>query len=100
MDKVTSLAEVWIEIKDISRPAAALSVTSLAEVSIEIQKDGCQVAEIKVTSLAEVWIEIYQLRFLWWSHQSLPLRKCGLKFQQVHITSPAFYRHFPCGSVD
>ena len=76
----------------------------------------------EVTSLAEVWIEI---RLVCWRGsvaESLPLRKCGLKFSrkcmrigQKSVTSLAEVwieivdditggdsglSHFPCGSVD
>ena len=77
---------------------------------------------MKVTSLAEVWIEIFVVRMHRYIMQSLPLRKCGLKF--IFIAIPHFRdtvtslaevwieiplpadgiphqtRQFPCGSVD
>ena len=77
---------------------------------------------IAVTSLAEVWIEIQPLRNSNHVIESLPLRKCGLKFPslmdslgEIGVTSlaevwieiweelPLFlsgHSHFPCGSVD
>ena len=57
------------------------SVTSLAEVWIEISQSFRHIHPVHVTSLAEVWIEIWihPLPELHWP--SLPLRKCGLKFQ-------------------
>ena len=49
-----------------------------------------------VTSLAEVWIEIFVVRMHRYIMQSLPLRKCGLKyhclltgFHTRHVTSLA-----------
>ena len=55
---VTSLAEVWIEIRCLITGSRTRRVTSLAEVWIEIYEleDTDQVAG--VTSLAEVWIEM------------------------------------------
>ena len=51
---------------------------------------------MKVTSLAEVWIEIFVVRMHRYIMQSLPLRKCGLKyhclltgFHTRHVTSLA-----------
>ena len=55
---VTSLAEVWIEIKSSLARLLGISVTSLAEVWIEIQDKSYQAFLCHVTSLAEVWIEI------------------------------------------
>ena len=43
---------------------------------------------MKVTSLAEVWIEIFVVRMHRYIMQSLPLRKCGLKF--IFIAIPHF----------
>ena len=58
-DRVTSLAEVWIEILFCQVVVVLLtSVTSLAEVWIEIQDKSYQAFLCHVTSLAEVWIEI------------------------------------------
>ena len=56
--KVTSYAEVWIEIVGCSGSVCSGTVTSYAEVWIEIYAaqtgDYCYI----VTSYAEVWIEI------------------------------------------
>ena len=141
---VTSLAEVWIEIVSMNNASGKLAVTSLAEVWIEIANCAATSSAVIVTSLAEVWIEIMRTEVLWltrrvtslaevwiemipWSQtlyciQSLPLRKCGLKYCCIHIqlailtvTSLAEVwieiriqhlllirceSHFPCGSVD
>ena len=78
MTAVTSLAEVWIEIRVNLRNHSPLLVTSLAEVWIEIDVNIGGTSWKPVTSLAEVWIEIRNL-------------KCFLLRQ---------FRHFPCGSVD
>ena len=118
---VTSLAEVWIEIHLLLHLKSKSSVTSLAEVwieipnSVHIQHTGC------VTSLAEVWIEILANSISGSPISSLPLRKCGLKYQHFCIviflilslplrkcglkylyTDEAgdISGHFPCGSVD
>ena len=57
--KVTSLAEVWIEIADDASSARSpYMVTSLAEVWIEIPYLSALWIRHKVTSLAEVWIEM------------------------------------------
>ena len=53
-----------------------------------------------VTSLAEVWIEILPLHQEQDRGQSLPLRKCGLKWFLMSCFSGISSRHFPCGSVD
>ena len=54
---------------------------------------------IAVTSLAEVWIEIEKWEHLKSMQESLPSRKCGLKFPQP-IQNTSHIRHFPRGSVD
>ena len=77
--RVTSLAEVWIEIITIGRTFVPALVTSLAEVWIEISLQQLYTPSHTVTSLAEVWIEICRYLFLIIPHLSLPLRKCGLK---------------------
>ena len=81
---VTSLAEVWIEIRCATTSSAAVFVTSLAEVWIEMMTALLKRQGGEVTSLAEVWIEIcvpphYDLAI----HTSLPLRKCGLKSVKI-----------------
>ena len=63
-----------------------IAVTSLAEVWIEIKKWRTFVQFFVVTSLAEVWIEIEREQGDYLADQSLPLRKCGLKF----VTSDDF----------
>ena len=89
---VTSLAEVWIEIKDGSYIDFFKIVTSLAEVWIEIVIIDTERNCFWVTSLAEVWIEIATASgFLINQIASLPLRKCGLK-------SPA-YRTDQCSYI-
>ena len=55
-------------------------VTSLAEVWIEILSDPVSRLRLQVTSLAEVWIEIIRLTDTEYELESLPSRKCGLKF--------------------
>ena len=77
---VTSLAEVWIEIIEIRIASCPTSVTSLAEVWIEIEFITMGSKRYCVTSLAEVWIEISMNLYLCDLCQSLPSRKCGLKF--------------------
>ena len=74
-------------------------VTSLAEVWIEIITIGRTFVPALVTSLAEVWIEICRYLFLIIPHLSLPLRKCGLKWLSLSGNRLLFC-HFPCGSVD
>ena len=74
-------------------------VTSLAEVWIEMVRIGRISPTRSVTSLAEVWIEIVAELDEPLGVMSLPLRKCGLKFQAVAIAC-AYISHFPCGSVD
>ena len=56
--RVTSLAEVWIEISNCSTIRSIGLVTSLAEVWIEILTRHPVDSSSSVTSLAEVWIEI------------------------------------------
>ena len=75
---VTSLVEVWIEIRANLMQICFLSVTSLVEVWIEIdcKYDGSKKSD--VTSLVEVWIEIGSV--------------------DIEFTFDAC--HFPCGSVD
>ena len=58
MRAVTSLAEVWIEIRNVALKASGKFVTSLAEVWIEISQSFRHIHPVHVTSLAEVWIEI------------------------------------------
>ena len=78
MGKVTSLAEVWIEILHLKKRPLQAAVTSLAEVWIEILHHPYAIALHRVTSLAEVWIEM-----------------------SIRLSGDARWRgHFPCGSVD
>ena len=80
---VTSLAEVWIEISLQQLYTPSHTVTSLAEVWIEIMnRIACRMSSL-VTSLAEVWIEIFVKSAWGWEYESLPLRKCGLKYWAV-----------------
>ena len=58
MDKVTSFAEVWIEISGWGTCRGWWRVTSFAEVWIEIHKYHKTLTSESVTSFAEVWIEI------------------------------------------
>ena len=58
-----------------------VSVTSLAEVWIEIRMEMASDIGRIVTSLAEVWIEIVMPFLNCASSPSLPLRKCGLKYE-------------------
>ena len=119
--RVTSLAEVWIEIITIGRTFVPALVTSLAEVWIEISLQQLYTPSHTVTSLAEVWIEIMNriacrmsslvtsLAEVWIEMTlsigkpvailSLPLRKCGLKSADIFFSSFPIC-HFPCGSVD
>ena len=53
-----------------------------------------------VTSLAEVWIEILHRIVFVKQWQSLPLRKCGLKYFYNLNRAVIYMGHFPCGSVD
>ena len=62
--RVTSLAEVWIEIEGEQGDSLANHVTSLAEVWIVISFFQCKKGTGAVTSLAEVWIEICMDRHL------------------------------------
>ena len=55
-------------------------VTSLAEVWIEIIRRCRNITDWIVTSLAEVWIEMSFWDYFVWGNESLPLRKCGLKY--------------------
>ena len=56
------------------------SVTSLAEVWIETRQMRIMPTVLMVTSLAEVWIEtMCQELHVTLKERSLPLRKCGLK---------------------
>ena len=55
------------------------AVTSLAEVWIEIRNVALKASGKFVTSLAEVWIEIELQNTMLNAEKSLPLRKCGLK---------------------
>ena len=97
---VTSLAEVWIEIRCLVLKLCRCSVTSLAEVWIEIPFRIASLSFAIVTSLAEVWIEIGYFGLIQQRlYQSLPLRKCGLKCKSFGMRTTV-YRHFPCGSVD
>ena len=77
--KVTSLAEVWIEIIMRMDGCPEITVTSLAEVWIEIVDIKTVDIPYQVTSLAEVWIEIIPVCGVYENTESLPLRKCGLK---------------------
>ena len=96
---VTSLAEVWIEILKRSTDRRWSLVTSLAEVWIEIEDEALEELERIVTSLAEVWIEIDATKASSSQNPSLPLRKCGLKFEAWGWPYE-YISHFPCGSVD
>ena len=96
---VTSLAEVWIEINTVAKLTKNENVTSLAEVWIEMFCASLGYNLFLVTSLAEVWIEIGTVCRVEEDDRSLPLRKCGLKFQFV-LHKQAALSHFPCGSVD
>ena len=77
---VTSLAEVWIEIVSLTGILTFPAVTSLAEVWIEICPSPSGSLSLSVTSLAEVWIEMQQGAIQKIKNLSLPLRKCGLKW--------------------
>ena len=97
---VTSLAEVWIEIKfEKEKIQNGRTVTSLAEVWIEMHGRCAIISCHQVTSLAEVWIEMIYMALCRMRIRSLPLRKCGLKYLGMQSLHPGF-RHFPCGSVD
>ena len=74
-------------------------VTSLAEVWIEIKGKRMLPFLHLVTSLAEVWIEICPHGIPRHCLGSLPLRKCGLKWKKILMWGKR-ERHFPCGSVD
>ena len=74
---VTSLAEVWIEIKTVSYLIRPFS-------SLPLRKCG-----LKWSGSAG-----YPPR-----DPSLPLRKCGLKLS-VKLSPKTVKSHFPCGSVD
>ena len=76
--RVTSLAEVWIEIPISEKKKDTALVTSLAEVWIEIPEPNMVGTVGNVTSLAEVWIEI--------------MHGTTLRTMQ--------FCHFPRGSVD
>ena len=96
---VTSLAEVWIEIRHQWWLYKSGLVTSLAEVWIEISRFHWSGTEQVVTSLAEVWIEIVP--------GSVSKRACGhfpcgsVDWNSNWLSSSSMsYRHFPCGSVD
>ena len=80
---VTSFAEVWIEIKRAGRVRCSFQVTSFAEVWIEITTRMAGYQEITVTSFAEVWIEIHIIDESKIPDESLPSRKCGLKYPQI-----------------
>ena len=74
---------MWIEIIAEGREWMGWKVTSLAEVWIEMAFSVAQFRPVDVTSLAEVWIEIchaLQSRII--QIPSLPLRKCGLKYDR------------------
>ena len=75
---VTSLAEVWIEIRYAIAVPIFTAVTSLAEVWIEMPTLRKVDTSNRVTSLAEVWIEIWE---------------------EIRNSFPST-SHFPCGSVD
>ena len=77
---------MWIEIENRFARADLEHVTSLAEVWIEIHASKSHCMIFVVTSLAEVWIEIEREQGDYLADQSLPLRKCGLKF----VTSDDF----------
>ena len=70
---------MWIEIPILGVNLEQFRVTSLAEVWIEIFADYAYNKSFLVTSLAEVWIEIVIIVSLQCESMSLPLRKCGLK---------------------
>ena len=74
---------MWIEIVATLHDEFDFGVTSLAEVWIEIKWKLAIDAINCVTSLAEVWIEIKEARLKSGLSQSLPLRKCGLKYLQL-----------------
>ena len=99
LSTVTSLAEVWIEIAYKVGREVHFNVTSLAEVWIEILKRSTDRRWSLVTSLAEVWIEIDATKASSSQNPSLPLRKCGLKFEAWGWPYE-YISHFPCGSVD
>ena len=78
MPCVASLAEAWIEIKDLIVFGKGSKVASLAEAWIEIRMENSRIMRCNVASLAEAWIEI-----------------------QMAISDYATgCRRFPCGSVD
>ena len=71
---------MWIEIGLHRWRSDKNAVTSLAEVWIEISNCQPRSNAVRVTSLAEVWIEITRRMIFMTENQSLPLRKCGLKY--------------------
>ena len=97
--RVTSFAEVWIEILMWVIVPLPPRVTSFAEVWIEILQGVTRPYQGCVTSFAEVWIEICAGKTAGTATVSLPSRKCGLKSgQEVRMRLP--YSHFLRGSVD
>ena len=105
---VTSLAEVWIEIKS-STTGAWICPSHFPCGSVDWNRDGSAWGNFKnrhfpcgsvdwnrirrcrvyvwciVTSLAEVWIEIICSRCVMETASSLPLRKCGLKSKEYEF---------------
>ena len=78
--KVTSLAEVWIEIR--YNPGTYwiwLCHFPCGSVDWNHHIFYIGIAHV-VTSLAEVWIEMSFWDYFVWGNESLPLRKCGLKY--------------------
>ena len=96
---VTSLAEVWIETRNMAYATATPSVTSLAEVWIETNILCIFVNFILSLPLRKCGLKPLPSRPNANASASLPLRKCGLKLLQFCL-APKVLRHFPCGSVD
>ena len=81
---VTPLAGVWIEICRDNKCRFLCCVTPLAGVWIEITDTSAGSWQNIVTPLAGVWIEIScTMKRTQHTMASLPLRECGLKFEEM-----------------
>ena len=75
-------------------------VTSYAEVWIEIWYYLWEILDTHVTSYAEVWIEIHLSVPHCEILASPPTRRCGLKFFFITRLYDRVYRHLLRGGVD
>ena len=98
--RVTSLAEVWIEIT--SNVLASIGGSGhFPRGSVDWNRyTNVSVSTVMVTSLAEVWIEIRIKRINHYLTFVTSLAEVWIEICRKHLLPVPAYSHFPRGSVD